>query len=114
MPCLEELFLYRNNITSIPCASNNLCFFERWQFLQHIDLGRNNIDIFAGGTFRDNKLLVSIILYENKLKDVPSAWDHVLLRELWLNGNCISIVDFHGPEQEHSDKPVTVFIHSTA
>ena len=73
--------------------------------MQHIDLGRNNIDILPEGTFRGNKLLVSIILYENKLKDVPSGLDHVLLRELWLNGNCISIVDFHGPEQGTAISP---------
>ena len=37
---------------------------------------------------------MSLILYENMLRHVPDGLHHVLLRELWLNGNRISTVDF--------------------
>ena len=102
IPCLEKIFLYKNKITSIPCEDtmnegDQRNIFNKWKYLQHVDLGRNNLEYLPKQMFKQNKLIMSLILYENMLRHVPDGLHHVLLRELWLNGNRISTVDF-GPD----------------
>ena len=95
MPCLEFLHLYRNEITYLPTS-----IFKQWKWLRRIDFGRNMLNVIPDELFSHCKLLQSLVLYENKLEQMPRGLNNMLMRELWLNGNRLGSIGVSSGEDK--------------
>eukprot|EP00756_Hemistasia_phaeocysticola_P023610 Hpha_TRINITY_DN15903_c2_g1::TRINITY_DN15903_c2_g1_i1::g.73534::m.73534 len=85
---LTELELFRNNIQDISALA------ELPQ-LTSVNLGRNAVvdaNFLSSSGGRGFPCLGAVHLDMNRIRAVPSRIDAVLLRELWLGGNCIERV----------------------
>ncbi len=108
LPCLTELSIATNKISSLPdypltmrnlqkfnLFHNRLAYLpqrslSQLRYLTDLDLGRNIFTEISGEAFNGCVALIRLVLSQNRLKMPPNNMRLPLLKELWLNGNSVS------------------------
>ncbi len=89
---LQKFNLFHNRVASIPQRS-----LSQLRHLTDLDIGRNILTKISGEVFDGCVALIRLVLSHNRLKTPPNNMRLPLLKELWLNGNCMnSLQDWTG------------------